>query len=52
MPTTPDNPERERNEQQQQAEARFQNHPVVLRLVANYGARVVPGSIRPASASS
>lgn len=44
--------ERERNEQQQQAEARFQNHPVVLRLVANYGARVVPGSIRPGSGSN
>lgn len=44
--------ERERSEQQQQAEDRFQNHPVVLRLVANFGARVVPGSIRPDSPSS
>ncbi len=44
--------ERERSAQQQQAEERFQNHPVVLRLVANFGARVVPGSIRPDSSSS
>jgi DNA polymerase-3 subunit gamma/tau len=44
--------ERERGEQQQHAETSFQNHPVVLRLVANFGARVVPGSIRPNSSSS
>lgn len=38
---------RERNERQDQAEAAFLQDPTVRRLIDEYGAQLVPGSIRP-----
>lgn len=38
---------RQRGERQAAAEASFQNHPAVRRLIEQHGLRLVPDSIRP-----